>query len=137
MSRFSGGEGTQPNRKETMSQFERATDPRPSVADDELRQDLLAAYAASRELPSSQERAIVMSFLERLDQTLDARIEARIEEMIKRKKLKQWNPAGVVAASLGLSIPLLAIAGEQGGPIGVIAVLGSVLVVNLVALTKS
>lgn len=119
-----------------MSQFERAMEPRPSVADDELRQDLLAAYAASRELPSSQERAIVMSFLERLDQTLDARIDARLNEMIKRKKLKQSNPAAVVAASLALSIPLLAIAGEQGGPLGIIAVVAAVLILNLVALTS-
>ena len=96
---------------------------------DELRDELLAVTAARQELSPNEERYLVESFLDRLDREMDARVDARIEAQLTkvrqpRRALEPW----VIPASLGASIPIVAIAGDIAGSLGVLLALAFVVI---------
>jgi hypothetical protein len=92
---------------------------RDSVRHDTVKQDLLAAVETRRELGDAYESELVDSFLDRVEERLDARVEQRV-----RRELAERDTAGVrerrdgrpgrgdtwfAAFSLIIAIPLTAI----------------------------
>ncbi len=103
----------------------------PAVARDDLR----AAVAARHELGERMEDEIIDDFLERLDRSLDARIEGRVAQRLGRTRaaaeMRARNFTGRIAASLGIGIPLTAIAGGIGQVPGIVAVWLGIVALNV------
>jgi hypothetical protein len=93
-------------------------------------EDLHAAIEARRELGADYEPQLVESFLER--------IEKRLDERLPPKPVPHERPAvtPLVLGSLGLSIPLIAIAGGTAGLPGVALVCIAIVLVNLLAMRR-
>jgi anti-sigma factor RsiW len=96
------------------------------------REELRAAIEARRELGAEYEPQIIDAFLER--------VEKRVEERAASKPAKrEQHPdrsssvTPLVLGSLGLSIPLIAIAGASAGALGVAMVCVAIVLVNLLA----
>ena len=102
----------------------------PTDVDEELR----VAVKARQELGLDHEDEVIESFLERVQDTIDARVEARVKEELRSLPMRPRfaSPSngrirsviGYTAACLGLSIPIAALLGE----IAVVVVLGSFVV---------
>ncbi len=103
----------------------------------EFHDDLKATLAARRELSPEMEDALVSSFLQRMERAIDERIDARVAEVTRGRAARSRARTGTVAASLALSIPLLAIAGGMAGTVGIVLVLVMVLLVNLIDFAKT
>lgn len=103
----------------------------PPVDEERLRQDLHATLGARQELGPRYEAELIESFLKRLDQSIDARIEQRLTgkpaqpdgPRTPAEPKHGYNPTNSLAASLGISIPLIAIAGGIAGLPGILGVL--------------
>jgi hypothetical protein len=108
------------------------------------RDEAAAALAARRELGPDYEDAVVESFTEKLDETIERRVAAEVERRLgspdqqrQQSKLaaEQTNKAFVLAlASIGLSIPLLGVvanSGQDAGTLGIVLVFATVILVNL------
>lgn len=93
------------------------------------REDLQAALGARRELGPDYEDAVLDSFLERMDRSIDARVDARVAEQAARpgvpgrpgREERQDRGRDPVSGgfalgmvSLGTGIPITAIAASQG-----------------------
>ena len=96
----------------------------------DLRDELLAATAARRELSSDEEKYLVESFLDKLDREIDARVDARIEMKIASMPhrgggMQPW----VIPATLALAIPITAIAAVFAQWVGVLIALTFVVAV--------
>ena len=105
----------------------------------ELRDELQVAINARRELPAEMEDALVTNFLQQIERAIDLRVDARVNEVMKYQKKTSSAAVGKVAASLALSIPLVAIAANMGpvaGPIGVAVVALMVLIINIMAFVR-
>ena len=87
------------------------------------REEAQAALEARRELGVEYEDQVV--------DTLVAKIEQRLAERLPARREGEITP--LVLGSLGLSIPLIAIAANFAGLAGVIAVCIAIVVVNLIA----
>lgn len=88
---------------------------------DELRDELLAVTSARRELSPDEDRYLVETFLDRLDQEIDTRVDSRIDARManlprRRGGMEPW----VVPAALGITIPIVAIAGAAAGSWGIL-----------------
>ncbi len=103
----------------------------------EFKDDLKATLAARRELSPEMEDSLVTNFLQQVERAIDARVDARVAEATRSRGIRQRNQTGTVAASLALSIPLLAIAGGIAGATGMILVLVMIVVINLIAFVRS
>ena len=92
---------------------------------DLIRKDELeSAVETRRELGHEYEDAVLDSFVEK--------VERRLEERLKAAPAKDGPPAlAVPLGSLGISIPLLGIAGGTAGLAGIIAVCIAVVLVNV------
>ena len=97
-----------------------------------LRDDLLAATAARRELSPDDEHYLVENFLARLDRDIETRIDARVNERLsslpKRRGIEPW----VVPAALAVAIPICAIGAAIGGGLWGFLI-GAILVVSVLA----
>jgi hypothetical protein len=93
-------------------------------------EELHAAIEARRELGADYEPQLVESFLER--------IEKRLDERLPPKPVPRERPAvtPLVLGSLGLSIPLIGIAGGTAGLPGVALVCLAIVLVNLFAMRR-
>lgn len=92
----------------------------------ETRDELKAALEARRELGEELEPQVIDGFVERIEQ--------RIEERARELQPPRSGPdKGLVLASLGISIPLLGIAGGIAGLPGIALVCVAVVLVNLIA----
>lgn len=97
-------------------------------------EELRVAVKARQELGLDHEDEVIESFLDRVQDTIDARVEARVREELRSLPARPRfaSPSngrikmviGYTAACLGLSIPIAAMLGE----IAVIVVLGSIVV---------
>ena len=85
------------------------------------RDEARAALEAQRELGPAYDDAVVDALVDKIEQRLTERRPARREGAI----------TPLVLGSLGLSIPLIAIAGGVAGLAGVIAVCFAIVLVNL------
>jgi hypothetical protein len=83
-----------------------------------LRQELNAAMDARKELGDEMEPAVVDAFVARIEQRLVDRSDER-ERALKRTRDHQKE---MVLGAMGISVPLMAIAGVFTGLPGVIAV---------------
>ena len=90
------------------------------------REEAQAALEARRELGVEYEDQVV--------DTLVDKIEERLAERLPSRREGEITP--LVLGSLGLSIPLIAIAANFAGLAGVIAVCIAIVVVNLAAMRR-
>lgn len=104
-----------------------------AVGDASVREDLAAAVAARRELGPDYETAVVDGFLDRMDAAIAARVDSRVAERLEQPRGKDdaGNSQFVLAlGSLGLAIPLSAIAGGIGDLPGLIVAWAGIVGVN-------
>lgn len=102
------------------------------------REDLQAALGARRELGPEYEDAVLDSFLERVDKSIEARVDARVAEragdrgQLARRPSQRGTDSGLVLGivSLCTGIPITAIAGAEGLA-GVVVAWSGIGVVNL------
>ena len=91
-----------------------------SVEREKLRDDLLAAVNARRELSQDDEQYLVEHFIDRLESNIDARIDAKVAQVRPQMAAKRHNDPWVVLAALGIAIPLSAIAAQSAGLLGLL-----------------
>jgi hypothetical protein len=96
------------------------------------REELRAALDARRELGPEYEPQIVDSFLEKVEKRLEERAGQRAVRRGREVEHRAVTP--LILGSLGLSIPLIAIAGSVGGAVGVVAVCLAIVVVNVMVI---
>ena len=93
--------------------------------DEDVQRDLEATAAARRELGPSHDRELIEGFLERIDKEIDRRIDERIRRQRPRGPMASpLNPA-----TLGVCIPIIAIAGAFAGAYGVVAVIAGLVII--------
>jgi hypothetical protein len=109
--------------------------PRPARTPAIAREDLNAAVAAREELGERLEPEVIDAFLDRVESSLDARIDERMSRRGGRSRFVAEDRAkhftGRIAASLGIGIPLTAIAGGIANVPGVLAVWIAIVVLNI------
>ena len=100
------------------------------MADDAaLREELNTALAARRELGEELEPAVVDAFVERIEQRIDKRV-GNSEMAVMRKREHQKE---MILGSMGISIPLMAIAAVFTGLQGVVVVCFVLAVIAIVS----
>lgn len=103
----------------------------------EFHDDLKATLAARREINPEMEDVLIANFLQQVERRIDARVDARVAEVAKGQVRRSGQATGMVATSLALSIPLIAImAWSPIGMTGVVLVLAMVVIVNLIGLAR-
>lgn len=113
----------------------------PSSSGDLTRQDvaadLKASLGAQHELGPEMQDHVIEAFLARIEQRIDARVEQRLAERGARPVMpsagsggRSAHPERVIAPSLALAIPLVAIAGGLAGGFGILAVILGVIALN-------
>jgi hypothetical protein len=95
----------------------------------ETREELEAAIGARKELGVELEPAVIDAFVERIEQRIAQRDTASENELKRRRE----HQKEMVLGSMGLSIPLLAIAAIFTGLAGVIVVMAALAVVAVVS----
>jgi hypothetical protein len=91
--------------------------------DEQIRQELEAAVAARRELGPGHDEHLVEGFLDRIEQE----IERRVDERVRRRSQRPIGPE-----HLGISIPIVVVAGIFGGVTGVVAALAALTVLFII-----
>lgn len=94
------------------------------------RMDLTAAAHARRELGPEYEAALVESFLERLDRDIDERLNAKAAGSPAGRRTSADSSIPVALGSLGLGVPLSAIAGGTGHLGGLLVAWTGIVAVN-------
>ena len=102
----------------------------PMTERESRRMDLAAAAQARRELGPEYEAALVEAFLERLDRDIDQRLEARVGGTERVRPPPADSALPIALGSLGLGIPLSAIAGGTGHLGGLLVAWTSIVAVN-------
>ena len=99
----------------------------------EVRSELKAAVGARMELGPEMEDQVIEAFLHRIEDHIDARVSRDIEAQagLRAPSTHKGKPEMVVAPSLALSIPLVAIAGAEAGAVGIASVMIVVLAINV------
>jgi len=103
-------------------------------ARDELRRDLEATVGARRELGPSYDDALVESFVERLDSTIEARVETAVaahREAEQRDGSSDHHRFVIALVSFGTGIPITAVAGGTADLPGVITAWLGIVGVNV------
>ncbi|MQA82289.1 MAG: hypothetical protein GEV10_28145 [Streptosporangiales bacterium] len=101
--------------------------------------DLRASLEARRELGEEYEGALVEGFIERLEQTIDARVDARVAERHHGAAPEQsgldGNQLALGIVTTAIAVPLTAIVavGAGGGVLGAIIVWIGIAIVNIAA----
>lgn len=102
----------------------------------ELAADLRATLDARRELDPDYEPALVEAFAERLDEHIEARVKAEIAKSDAREESERGMTFVLGLVSLGVGIPITAIA-DDSGLAGLITSWAGIVGVNLAfALTR-
>jgi hypothetical protein len=94
----------------------------------EVRDELEAAIGARKELGAELEPAVIDAFVERIERRIAERDTAREKALARRRE----HQKEMVLGSMGLAIPLLAIAAIFTGLAGVIAVVAALAVIAYV-----
>ncbi|MFE9401847.1 hypothetical protein ACFYNY_08730 [Streptomyces sp. NPDC006530] len=126
----------------------RDTEPRPSLLKDaELKKELDATLHARRELGPEYEPALVDSFLEKVEQRVDASVDRRVRRQLAEQQIvvaRGGHPArdgseshfgerfGFAMVSLILAVPLSAIGGVNAGFKGLLVTWFGIVAVNAV-----
>jgi hypothetical protein len=80
-------------------------------------QELKAVVAARQELGPEHDEHLIAGFLEKIDKEIDRRVDERVRQLAPRKP----RPSSLHPGTLGVCIPIVAIAGGIGGVAGLIA----------------
>jgi VIT1/CCC1 family predicted Fe2+/Mn2+ transporter len=99
----------------------------------DTRRELEAAVGARRELGREHEDELIDGFLERLDKRL-VQQGAQREKALKRRRDYQKE---MILGAMGVSIPLLVIAGIFGGVAGIALVCAALAVIAVVVSRSS
>ena len=94
-----------------------------------VKQELRAAIKAREELGSEMEPAVIDAFVARIEQRLEGRATDD-ERALKRKRDHQKE---MVLGSMGISVPLFAIAAGFTGLPGVLAVLVALVIIAVIS----
>jgi Flp pilus assembly protein TadB len=97
------------------------------------REELEAAVEARRELGRERDPEVIEAFLDRIDRELDRRIDERVAARRAGGSHGGGSAYVVTLVSLGVSIPLIAIAGGTAGVAGVFVVCAALVIVNALA----
>ncbi|SDI36579.1 hypothetical protein [Nonomuraea jiangxiensis] len=106
------------------------------MPDKRLRDDLQATIDARRDLGPDYEPALVESFVERLDATIAARVRAELDRHGPAPHKRSAPGAAMIPialGSMGLGIPLTAIAASNAGLVGLTITWLSIVVINVAA----
>lgn len=96
------------------------------------REEAAAALGARRELGAEMEPAVVDAFVERVERSIDARVDARLDTRGGgRARRGQGSLPALPIVSLGVAIPLTAIAGGIGGLLAILIVWIGIVAVNV------
>ncbi len=98
--------------------------------------ELKATLAARREISPEMEDVLIKNFLQQLERKVDAHIDQRLADRGQSRAAVQKSTQGIVKEILGVSIPLVIVAGIFGGTGAIGAVCGLILVVSLIALFR-
>jgi hypothetical protein len=90
----------------------------------EMQKELEATVAARRELGPDHEEHLIAGFLERIDQEIDRRVEERVARRRPHAPLNK--------ETIGIAVPVVAVAGIFGGPAGVFVALAALALVFVV-----
>ena len=103
------------------------------MGDPELpRDELRAAIAARRETGADLEPELVDGFLARVEQEIDRRVDRRLAERERpAQRAGQPTALAVPLGSVGLAIPLTAIAAGTAGLPGILVVWIGIVLVNV------
>jgi hypothetical protein len=82
----------------------------------EGRSELEATVAARRELGPAHDDQLIAGFLDRISKEIDRRVDEQVAARVPAKPA----PSPLNPATLGVSIPIIAIAGGIGGTAGLI-----------------
>jgi hypothetical protein len=93
------------------------------------REELQAAIEARKELGVELEPAVIDAFVERIEQRLAQRSDAG-QNAVKRRREHQKE---MVLGAMGLSIPMLVVAGIFTGLAGVIVVCAALVIIAVVS----
>jgi hypothetical protein len=99
------------------------------MADDVLRDELHSAIEARKELGDEMEPAVIDAFVERIERRLADRVDDS-ERALQRKRNHQKE---MVLGSMGISVPLFALAAVFTGLPGVIAVCVALVVIAILS----
>lgn len=99
--------------------------------------ELKATLAARRELSPEMEDVLIKNFLQQLERQIDAHIDQRLADRGRSRVEMQKQTTALINSILGISIPLVVLAGIFGGFQAIGAVCGLILVVSLIALFRS
>jgi hypothetical protein len=94
----------------------------------ELGEELEATIRARQEVGSELEPQLVERFVDRIEAEIDRRVDQRLAQ---RRPARTGSITPMVLGSLGISIPLIAIAGGTAGLGGIVAVCIALVLVNL------
>ncbi len=97
-----------------------------------LGKDLEATLAARSELGREYEPALVESFLERIDRQVEERVQAEVAARARAEK-EQGFDKDFVYSTMGIGIPLTAVAGVFADLPGIIVAWAGIVGVNLAA----
>lgn len=104
--------------------------PEPKIS----REEAEATLNARRQLGEDYEPALVESFVERIDAAIEARVDARVEQVrTGAQPAKPKNDDHVLAlaiVSLGVAIPMTAIAAHESGVVGILITWIGIVLVN-------
>jgi hypothetical protein len=103
----------------------------------DLEDELKATMAARRELTPEMENALIGNFLQQIEKRIDAHIEQRLTDNSRGRADRQKQMTALVSSILGISIPLVVLAGAFGGGQAILAVCALVLIVSLAALFRA
>jgi len=99
----------------------------------DIRQDMRATIEARRDLGPEYEAALVDSFVSRLDATIAHRVRAELHASgaPTAKPRKNTNSSIPIAlGSMGIGIPLTAIAAQNAGTAGLLLAWGGIVAIN-------
>jgi hypothetical protein len=97
-----------------------------------VKQELEAAIEARAEMGAEMEPAVIDAFVARIERRLVERAE-QDERALKRKRDHQKE---MVLGSMGISVPLFAIAAVFTGLAGIVAVLVALVVITVVSVRQ-
>ena len=127
---------SEPQRTEPQLPGQRRPAPAPGTSDQ--RQELEATVPSREELGPEYESFLIERFLEQLDRSIEARIEAHLAGRSRPEPAAQpaftKDMVGGLAATLGIGIPITAIAGGTAGPLGIMVVWISIALIWLAIL---
>jgi hypothetical protein len=91
--------------------------------------ELEATLAARRELGPAHEAELVAGFLDRIEKEIDRRVDEKVRQLAPRKP----RASSLHPGTLGVCIPIVAIAGGIGGTVGLVAAFAALVLVFAVS----